>query len=258
MAIRTTKLLRAGLLSALVAATAMPVAVPAARAGSTAVVEPALQPCVDLALEEKNRQWICTAEGLLAVTDQQGKPVGKLTPVKPANTGQDRGAGPAWDDYDSWCESGTICRRIVNGNRYIGETKGNAAYGNQDGVIGSYDAVIRTRFHHRWPEWTVALIHDSGPNLRFSGTLMNCRQDLLAVDRNCGFRHIGGPNLNVGNRRYDSTPKFGPKLAERGMYYGVLTTNFTPAGYPAYVASPLRTAQYYCWDSLQSFCYFSN
>ncbi|MBB4752475.1 hypothetical protein [Actinoplanes lobatus] len=105
---------------------------------------------MELAVKTRTSQWVCTAAGLTAM---QRTPSGALTtaftPVAPAVSPQQTDVGVLADDYDTWCENASTCRRKLSA--YIAETKGNAAYGNsqglrcaiQDGAGGSTRLSIR-------------------------------------------------------------------------------------------------------------------
>ncbi|NLU80620.1 hypothetical protein HCA58_20060 [Micromonospora sp. HNM0581] len=63
---------------------------------------------------------------------------------------------------------------MIDASRYIGETKGNATYGDSNGVVGSFDVIIRNSLQGRRGRWTVSLIWDYGPSLTFSDSWINC------------------------------------------------------------------------------------
>lgn len=226
-----------------------------------------MQNCVSVALKQKNQQWICTSEGLLVSKNQRGEPVEHFTPVQSGTAPEGKGApegrgapgsevGAMSHDYDSWCESGSICSRKISS--YIHETKGNAAYGNQNGVIGSYDAIVKTNLNGRQARWTVTLIHDSGPSLRFSYATMRCWQDRdwWTSDLHCGDKSVGSPSISRYNRVWTSYTIYSNYLANSDDYYAQFLTNFTPYGYPTYTAGPLRTANFNCYGGANDICYF--
>lgn len=223
-------------------------------------VKPAVQNCVSVALKQKNEQWTCTSEGLLVTRNHKGEAVEHFTPISSGMAPEGQDAGPSSDqlgamshDYDTWCEYGSICHRKISS--YIHETKGNAAYGNQSGVIGSYDAVVRTNMNGRQHRWTVTLIHDSGPSLRFSYAKMRCWQDRAWMsDLHCGDRGIGSPSVSRYNRTWTSSLIYGNYLANSDDYYAQFLTNFTRYGYPTYTAGALRTAKVNCFGNDN--CYF--
>lgn len=93
-------------------------------------------------------------------------------------------AVPGADDYDAWCESGTICTRLIND--YTSEVKGNAAYGDQDGVIGSFDQVLRQSFSGDTPRWRGVLIWDGGPAINGNNWHIRCRKSDAFSDSVCG------------------------------------------------------------------------
>lgn len=67
-----------------------------------------------------------------------------------------------------------MCTRKITD--YVSETKGNAAYGDADGVIGSFDVVLRTNLNGRQPQWVGSLIKDSGPPIDFINVFINCER----------------------------------------------------------------------------------
>lgn len=146
------------------------------------------------------------------------------------------------------------CRLKISS--YIHETKGNAAYGNQNGVIGSYDAIVRTSMNGRQHRWTVTLIHDSGPSLGFSYAKMRCWQDRdwWTSDLHCGDKGVGSPSVSRYSRTWTSSLIYGNRLVNSDDYYAQFLTNFTPYGYPTYTAGPLRTAHVNCYGNDN--CYF--
>jgi hypothetical protein len=97
---------------------------------------------------------VCTPAGLTFLTrDANGRLTRAFTAVEPAVPARmERGTvGVLADDYDSWCENGSICTRNVT--LFISETKGNAAYGDLTGVIGTFDVVLRTNLNGRQGQW---------------------------------------------------------------------------------------------------------
>lgn len=212
-------------------------------------VRPGLQPCVDLALQQKARQWVCNAEGLQVSKDAAGRQVNKFVQKKSTDYTTDVAPAPtlyaAADDYDSWCEYGTICsRKITN---YIAETKGNAAYGNQNGAIGSYDAILRTSLHGRSAHWQATVIWDSGPRLTFYSSTVQCTE-LSFVALNCGTHILPSvsPATYSPGDRIDYSLIYGNYLSNSNYYHGSFRTSFTPAGYPAYRAANLTGTTFDC------------
>lgn len=160
------------LLGAVVAALALSLV----GAGPAAAQEPAkldrvaeiFAPCIKLAAESKAPAWTCTAAGLTVTRrDANGKATQSLTPVAPLTSGTGSASALA-DDYDSWCEDQAVCHRNPFGDKFLEETKGNAAYGNGPTLIGSFDIVIRTNLNGRQAQWRETFIWDSGPGVSFA------------------------------------------------------------------------------------------
>lgn len=130
-----------------------------------------LESCVAAATAAKHRQWTCVGGELLIEVDPHGNRVERIERIAPEQTDQAVVEETSEDDWsvlhiagsaesktalttysagvvptkggetdDTWCESGTICTTRLSA--YASKTKGNAAYGNERGAIGSYDAVI--------------------------------------------------------------------------------------------------------------------
>lgn len=226
-----------------------------------------LQPCIGEALSSKAQQWVCTAEGLEVQIDGNGKangrnktPGGQLAPTSPPENNRTQQGPPAssgeimtmaYDDYDTWCETGTICRRTITS--YISETKGNAAYGNQNGVIGSYDIILRTNLNGRQANSRLSFIWDSGPSLSFFNTGIRC-YEYAVPGINCGWHDI--PAMWVGPTKYrsDSGTIYGNRLNNSNVYVNFAHTYFTPTGYNPYVAAQLESLDFNCFGTGN--CYF--
>jgi len=236
---------------------------PAAAARPLGGGDPALQPCVDLAVETGIREWVCTGEGLFQSKDAKGKksemftavaPIAvesELTPSKLSSTAK------GGDSYDTWCEYGTVCSRDISD--YVSETKGNAAYGNQNGVIGSYDAIVRTALNGRQAQWRVTLIWDSGPTLKFANPDMLCFEKRSPFNGICGTHDVttaSSITLSSSSYRWTSNTIYGNRLVNSNPYYAQFATRFTPTGYPAYTASRLTTRTFTCYGTLNDRCVF--
>lgn len=249
--------LRAGAVFALTLALigiAAPTGASAADGDTTpAIVQPGLVPCVGKAAKMKASAWICTAEGLSITVDLHGKTVDRFIPLKST----DYNAAPATptaapetlstmavgDDYDYWCETGTICHR--NPSPYSEETKGNAAYGDGSGALGSYDAIIRTNLNGRQAQWDVTIIWDSGPSLAFSSTYVQCIED-STFPVICGTHDLSNYTLTSSSFRHAYPRIYGNKLNNADKYHGAFHTHFTPSGYGIYNASTLSTGRFTC------------
>ncbi|MBJ7325596.1 MAG: hypothetical protein JHC70_25050 [Rhodococcus sp.] len=165
---------------------------------------------------------------------------------------------PDPDDYDTWCENASVCSRSVpDSPNYISETKGNAAYGNEDGYIGSFDHIVRTNLNGRSPRWTVTYIHDDGPTLTMSRATMWCRKDVFGFDPTCGFNDVGSFSLSSTNRRYSSGLIQGPYLSDSAQYYGTSYGQYSPSGYDLQLYVPnLETRRFNCYGTSSDICYF--
>lgn len=241
------------LTSALVVAgsAATAVAEPAKQPAAVDSTTEALAPCIETALKSGAQAWTCTPKGLTITTDAAGKaPAEAFTPLAPAVPARVEGPVGTLDDYDGWCENGSICHRTISD--YIGETKGNAAYGNQSGVIGTFDVVLRTNLNGRQAQWRVTLIRDSGPLLQFSNVQVNCWEEInLWPDTSCGVHGAGAPNVQS---RWDSNTIYGNRLNNSNEYYGAVNGSFTPSGYPGYTMGTLEGAYFNCYGGDN--CYY--
>jgi hypothetical protein len=207
--------------------------------------------CIDAALSSKAESWTCTPAGL-TITDNAGKQ--SFSPVEPSVAPTTVSGGVVvMDDYDGWCENGSICHRVISS--YIAETKGNAAYGNQNGVIGTFDVVMRINLNGRQAQTKVTLIWDSGPGIKFNEVWANCWEEInLFPDTNCGNHYAGAPSIGPGNWRYDSGTLYGNRLNNSNEYYMAVSGRFTPSGYPQYVMGVLESKYFNCYGNDN--CYF--
>jgi len=142
----------------------------------------------------------------------------------------------AADDYDTWCETGTTCSRLIND--YTAEVKGNGAYGNNGGVIGSFDQVLRQSFDGGTPRWRGHLDWDSGPNVDGFNWIIRCRKSDGAFDSTCGNENPWDPGVigSIGQRtwipsetgyRYNSAGLTGSTNKYHDDFYGA----FKASGY---------------------------
>lgn len=148
-----------------------------------------LAACVAAAQSQRPAVWTCLGGQLtVTTTTADGELVTERREVVPvpmrANTSEEEIVAAAADDYDSWCESGSICTRKISD--YIAEVKGNAAYGDQDGAIGSFDQVLRQSFNGDMPRWRGVLIWDSGPAINGNNWHIKCRKSDAFTDSVCG------------------------------------------------------------------------
>ena len=206
-------------------------------------VRPALRNCVQFALQEKYEAWTCTSAGVSVTHDAAGKRVDKFIAVRPGRITHPRGV-TIQDDYDYWCENGSVCHRTLSS--YVEETKGNAAYGDNNGVIGAYDAIVRTNLNGRQAQWKVTLIRDYGPTLKFQGPpQVVCWDHWGAIYISCGSHSFTGPSALSG--RWSSPWLYGNRLSNADWYHGAFTAQFKPAGYTRiWSAKTLDTDEFKC------------
>ncbi|GAB3602671.1 hypothetical protein GCM10027411_08860 [Microbacterium aureliae] len=243
-----------------------------------------LDQCVSAATAAKHQQWTCLGGELTIEKDSNGKAVGRTERIAAELPAQANVPGASaqkpmfstasfttktatvaaassirvvpmkgGDFYDTWCETGTICSRSIS--TYASETKGNAAYGNQSGVIGSYDVIITTNLNGRQGQWVVRTIWDSGPGLNFNSPTLHCRQKDFWAALDCGNHGYYSHRLTSSNYRYTSNTLYGNKLVNIADYYGQFKVQFTPDGYPPYNATALNTRVFHC-PSGGSRCFF--
>ncbi len=211
-------------------------------------VSPALQDCVKMALREKFQAWTCDARGVTISQEANGAQSHRFVSVRSSRPQVSIRGVRAQDDLDSWCENGNVCRRLKSD--YIGETKGNAAYGDNNGVIGAYDAIITTNLNGRQARWTLTLIRDYGPKLNFADggapTQIVCWDWWGAVWITCGNHYF--TNLpNALSTRWTSKMIYGNRLENADTYHGAFETYFKAAGYSRrWVASTLNTNDWRC------------
>lgn len=257
---RTTRALIILVGSAVLLVTSLTVTAPAAASPEPAAAQAAarqigtdtpLADCVAAAVERQLLNWTCVggtlnfeADGASQGGVEPGIRTEEISPPKTQDVPSD------WDlksdDYDTWCENGSVCTRKI-GN-YVSETKGNAAWGTNQGVKGTFDNIMRTGFSGRQPQYNVSLIWDSGPSLTFSQLFINCREDQFPIDSNCGVFDPApdGARIGISGFRFNSKRIFGNRLNDVNPYYGTLSGYFIPDGYPEYVMGTLRSGTYFC------------
>ncbi|MFB9601456.1 hypothetical protein ACFFTQ_00500 [Streptomyces roseofulvus] len=144
-------------------------------------------------------------------------------------------AAPGADDYDTWCENGTICSRKIND--HTAEVKGNGAYGDSKGVIGSFDLVYRQSFDGNHPRWRTLLDWDSGPEIRPGIWKNNCRVNISgAPDEYCGTNEVNLVAVNAADRRswWPSSTRWAyneQRLTGSGKYHDDHEGEFMAFGY---------------------------
>ncbi|WP_344836118.1 hypothetical protein [Kribbella ginsengisoli] len=148
--------------------------------------------CIAEAKRMPKSAWTCMAGMLTARIEvpggaprteikEFGSGIVQLTP--PPATKAAAGADILADDYDSWCEDGTVCGRKISD--YIAEVKGNGVYGVGGTVIGRVDFIVRQAFNGPYPRWRGLLIWDSGPTIRPNAFWADCRINRSGPDGFC-------------------------------------------------------------------------
>ncbi|MFF4647679.1 hypothetical protein [Streptomyces sp. NPDC001389] len=193
--------------------------------------------CVDEAHRTRPEAWTCMGGVLRVTADSRGKttdavyPVAETTAPSPAA----RAAAPGRDDYDSWCENGTICSRKIND--YTAEVKGNGAYGDSKGVIGSFDIVYRQSFDGNLPRWRTLIDWDSGPEINLGTWRNNCRVNISGgPDDYCGRNDVNLASINATSQRAwwpsgDRWSYNAQRLTGSGKYHDDHEGEFTAFGH---------------------------
>lgn len=194
--------------------------------------------------------WICTAEGLSVIETSDGTEVEdfielKSTDYTSESTKEEGGVSvrKGGDDYDTWCETGSICHREKTD--YIGETKGNAAYGDKTGVLGSYDVIIKTELKGRRANTTISTYWDSGPALAFTNTRSQCLQH-STIPKICQNHSYPAATLSSASYKKKYGEVFGNGLVNAGKYNYKFMTDFTPKGKVRYTAGVLSAKLFTC------------
>jgi hypothetical protein len=244
------------------------------RTGVTANPSTPVDDCARDAAADDIAAWVCVGsvriypaagrskeeigEELAAAATQTGAATSSKAGRTAAQTEGTVSAAAA-DDYDGWCENGSICRRNIT--RYIHETKGNAAYGNQDGAIGSFDMILHVELNGRSPRLKGVWDWDSGPALAFTGVRIQCREEQFGPNPNCGTyapdpNENGAFNISRSDTRDTGRLINGKPVEDDGTYYAEIVGYFTPTGYPRYTISALHSGQWTCRRSRTPDCNF--
>ncbi len=135
------------------------------------------QQCVNTALERNISNWVCNGAMLITPDGQEVLPVvprpDLVEPVPPPNPQSRLNDDP---DYDLWCEpdSSSPCIREIA--QYQSEAKSNMIYGDEDGVVGTFDWIVHLNLNGRSTRITTTVIHDEGPSLNFIRHDAHCRE----------------------------------------------------------------------------------
>lgn len=232
--------------------------------------------CVQEADEENLEQWLCVGPSLYEATE-----AGKTELVEVVEPDAERvatmdqavaavfnpasnsngmtflgsatglGAVLSTDALDTWCENGSICARVLSD--YIGQVKGNAAYGNMSGVIGTFDIILTTNINGASPRFKGIFDWDSGPKLDFS----NVKHNLMRTkdDSNRWSDYVDGTS---GNGKFaissadtrDSGPLMNaPPQKNSYQYRGKLTGRFDTSQTSLMNFAPLKGNKFTCHGS---------
>ncbi|GAA2305013.1 hypothetical protein GCM10009853_072590 [Glycomyces scopariae] len=197
--------------------------VPATASEPPAAAGESLQSCIDRALREHRANWVCT--------------------------GPSAGV-PDRSEDDTWCV-GNVCHRVKSA--YIAASRPDAAYGNQDGVIGTFSVNVNTNLNGRQAKWTINLAWSTGPAIAYVGMNLSCREDKNNLpDSICGsssFKPAIGPTAVSWTSRTIN----GERLNNSNPYYAQLSGQFD-AGGSRYGMDTLRTLTFNCYGDDN--CYF--
>lgn len=144
-----------------------------------------LAACLAEAERRRPDAWTCSGGELtITVVDERGTRPKRVQVVDNTPIDTTRQVRAAADDYDTWCESGTICTRKIS--NYTVEVKGNGAYGDSRGAIGAFDQVMRQSFNGGNPRWRMLLDYDTGPAVNGFDWHTRCRKSDAFSDSVCG------------------------------------------------------------------------
>lgn len=216
-------------------------------------------PCIDAAIAAGHSHWVCVGDVLSYEDSTKSKWVSRR--VESGRTGpassQRSGTG---EFYDTWCENGSICRRNIS--VYIHETKGNAAYGDSDGVIGTFDQILKVNLNGRSQRLQGIWYWDSGPAVEFTGMRIQCREEQVGFNPNCGSY---APDINqngaftVSRSDVKDTGRVinGEPVQDDGEYYAEITGYFKPADdFPRTPLAGLKSSLWQCSRNWSPDCKF--
>jgi len=229
---------------------ALPVAVIAAIGLATpaqAAPPTPVEQCITAADTGNYQEWACLDGKLHVQKDARGKSTDLTLDTVPKGASLFALPTKGGDDWDVWCEKGSVCSNNVNA--YYSKTKGNVAFGNTDGVLGTFDIIIETRLSGRGARWTLVLNWDSGRTVYFIDPYIQCLHPrFLQSPSACGqYGTTSDPFISSASYRWSMTrykPPFTTGVS--GDYYGEYRAKFRVAGGPTLYLSPLRTNSFYC------------
>jgi hypothetical protein len=195
--------------------------------------------CVEEAIGRDAATWVCNGDLL---TTPEGSEM--LPPVPdpepeslPPSDPQARSSteGEWYDDYeadDTWCEPSNSSPCINQVSKYLSQAKSNMIYGDEDGVIGSFDWIVRLNLNGRSARFSVTLNYDEGPKLTFIRNDIACRENVPGVfDSSCGFLYMGSPfTIEATNEEFKYGPRNSSNIVDAGTYFGEGRMQFQPDG----------------------------
>lgn len=176
------------------------------------------QQCVNTALERNISNWVCNGAMLITPDGQEVLPVvprpDLVEPVPPPNPQSRLNDDP---DYDLWCEpdSSSPCIREIA--QYQSEAKSNMIYGDEDGVVGTFDWIVHLNLNGRSTRITTTVIHDEGPSLNFIRHDAHCREVVPGpiLDTSCGINYMGSPfTVSEASPRFNYGPAQGSNIVD--------------------------------------------
>lgn len=208
-----------------------------------------LQDCVEQARLEALASWTCMG-GALTTVDDKARPVTRIISTDVEYTSATDGTFAILaDDYDTWCESSSVCARKISST--IAEVKGNGAYGDLTGVIGEFDLIIRQAFDGQWPRWRNTLIWDSGPMILPQEFSNNCRINQIGPDGHCGevlYNFATVSSTSWKSQKPSATTYYynSQKTSNSSNYHDDNYGSFRAVGYPnlTFYASTLHTGRW--------------
>lgn len=234
----------------------MPTAIATEAGGKSDGPDSAVQQqCISAAKRTQSQAWTCVGGALTAqvigakganqlLVKQFGSGAAEMTPAPAAGT-----AGILADDYDSWCETGSVCGRKISD--YTAEVKGNGVYGVGSQVVGRLDIVYRQTFNGYRPRWRGLLIWDSGPTVRPRPFYAYCRINRTGTDGFCGnitfsFAAISSTSWRAWSPSSTGFHQLGGNPLVNGTeYHDDLYGSFTADGYSQiFYAATIHTGRW--------------
>lgn len=248
--------MRTRTMAALMGATALILGAAAPAAGDAAAGAEGVsaeEACVKAAIDRSLESWTCLG-GTLSYFDEReakakGEPVivsEEIAPTEviiPDSSGALISPMSTSDPDNYWCEQGTICHSVSTD--YKSKTKGNVAWGNTNGVSGTFDVVLLTNLNGRSAQAQVKLFRDSGASLRFTNLAIECNHagNLFG----CGSKFADkGDGIVVVSSSWIGPTVQGNLLNQTGKYNNRVTGRVTPTGAPVLPMPDLVGKQFDC------------